>query len=341
MQINKYFKELNIEPISEVNIREKCEFANGVAMVMVEKLADYNLDYLKIVDILQHTEMYIAKIPKNLSPVNYSYLDGKMYISEDIKLDVRNEFVLHEVIHRIQEYRNKKEKLLQLGLCDVLETKIKGLALNEAAVQYIVQRILNGELKVIDIYGMKIPTVSKNYYPILTNLIEQITFLIGEDKLIDSTINSNNEFKYETIDMLGEDTYNAIESSFEQILEAKNKILKNKDKSIIDENIDLIKNVYINIQNKIMTSYFNKEFKRIKSMEQLKEFNAKLLKYKDYIGLNEVQTSYIDFFDAMQEQIKEKEQSFINKSLIIVKESRIAKVFNRIKNYIKSLVFQN
>ena len=341
MQINKYFKELNIEPISEVNIREKCEFANEVAMVMVDKLAAYNLDYLKIVDILQHTEMYIAKIPKNLSPVNYSYLDGKMYISEDIKLDIRNEFVLHEVIHRIQEYRNKKEKLLQLGLCDVLETKIKGLALNEAAVQYIVQRILNGELKVIDIYGMKIPTVSKNYYPILTNLIEQITFLIGEDKLIDSTINSNNEFKYETIDMLGEDTYNAIESSFEQILEAKNKILKNKDKSIIDENIDLIKNVYINIQNKIMTSYFNKEFKRIKSMEQLKEFNAKLLKYKDYIGLNEVQTSYIDFFDAMQEQIKEKEQSFINKSLIIVKESRIAKVFNRIKNYIKSLVFQN
>lgn len=341
MQINKYFKELNIEPISEVNIREKCEFANEAAMVMVEKLADYNLDYLKIVDILQHTEMYIAKIPKNLSPVNYSYLDGKMYISEDIKLDIRNEFVLHEVIHRIQEYRNKKEKLLQLGLCDVLETKIKGLALNEAAVQYIVQRILNGELKVIDIYGMKIPTVSKNYYPILTNLIEQITFLIGEDKLIDSTINSNNEFKYETIDMLGEDTYNAIESSFEQILEAKNKILKNKDKSIIDENIDLIKNVYINIQNKIMTSYFNKEFKRIKSMEQLKEFNAKLLKYKDYIGLNEVQTSYINFFDAMQEQIKEKEQSFINKSLIIVKESRIAKVFNRIKNYIKSLVFQN
>ena len=341
MQINKYFKELNIEPISEVNIREKCEFANEVAMVMVDKLAAYNLDYLKIVDILQHTEMYIAKIPKNLSPVNYSYLDGKMYISEDIKLDIRNEFVLHEVIHRIQEYRNKKEKLLQLGLCDVMETKIKGLALNEAAVQYIVQRILNGELKVIDIYGMKVPTLSKNYYPILTNLIQQITFLIGEDKLIDSTINSNNEFKYQTIDMLGEDTYNAIESSFEQILEAKNKILKNKDKSIIDENIDFIKNVYINIQNKIMTSYFNKEFKRIKSMEQLKEFNAKLLKYKDYIGLNEVQTSYIDFFDAMQEQIKEKEQSFINKSLIIVKESRIAKVFNRIKKYIKSLVFQN
>jgi len=341
MQINKYFKELNIEPISEVNIRERCEFANGVAMVMVEKLADYNLDYLKIVDILQHTEMYIAKIPKNLSPVNYSYLDGKMYISEDIKLDVRNEFVLHEVIHRIQEYRNKKEKLLQLGLCDVMETKIKGLALNEAAVQYIVQRVLNSESKVIDIYGMKIPTLSKNYYPILTNLIEQITFLIGEAKLIDSTINSNNEFKYDTIDILGEDTYNAIENSFEQILESNNKILKNTDKSIIEENIDLIKNIYIDIQNRIMTSFFNKEFKRIKSMEQLKEFNTKLLNYKDYIGSNEVQVLYIDFFKTMQELIKEKEQSFINKSLIVVKENKIINVFNRIKKYLKNLVFQN
>ena len=100
---------------------------------------------------------------------------------------------------------------------------------------------------------MKIPTLSKNYYPVLTNLIEQITFLIGEDKLIDSTINSNNEFKYNTIDILGEDTYNAIENSFEQILESNNKILKNTDKSIIEENIDLIKNIYI--KNELSSRY--------------------------------------------------------------------------------------
>lgn len=341
MHINKYFKELNIVPLSEIDIREKCEFANKVAMIIVDKFTDYDIDYLKIVDILQHTKIYIAKIPNNLSPVNYSYLDGKMYVSEDIELDTNNEFVLHEAIHRIQEYRNKKDKLIQLGLCDIMETKIKGLALNEAAVQYIVQRILNNETKVIDVYGMKIPTLSQNYYPILTNLIEQITFLIGEDKLIDSTINSNNEFKYNTIDILGEDTYNAIENSFEQILESKNKILKNTDKSIIEENIDLIKNIYIDIQNRIMTSFFNKEFKRIKSMEQLKEFNTKLLNYKDYIGSNEVQVVYIDFFKKMQELIKEKEQSFINKSLIVVKENKIINVFNRIKKYLKNLVFQN
>ncbi len=341
MHVNKYFKELNIVPISEVDIREKCEFANKTAMVIADKFADYNLDCLKIVDVLQHTEIYISKTPKNLSPINYSYLDGKMYISDKIKLDPNNEFVLHEAIHRIQEYRNKKDKLLQLGLCDVMETKIRGLALNEAAIQYIVQRILNGESKIIDIYGMKVPTLSKNYYPILTNLIQQITFLIGEDKLVDSTFNSNNEFKYETIDMLGEDTYNSIENSFEQILEAKNGLIKNKEQNTIDKNIESIKKIYIDIQNKIMTSYFNKEFKRIKSMEQLNSFSAKLVNYKDYIGSDAAQALYIDYFKTMQEQIKEKEQSFINKSLIVVKENRFVNVFNRIKNFIKNLVFQN
>ena len=340
MYINNYLEKMNIEPISEIGVRERCEFTNNIVATITENLVNYNLDYLKMLNILQNTEMYIAKIPKNLSPVNYLYLDGKMYISEDINLNPNNEFVLHEAIHRIQEYRNKKEKLIQLGLCDVMETKIKGLALNEAAIQYIVHRILNGESKIIDIYGMKVPTLSKDYYPILTNLIEQITFLIGEDKLIDSTINSNNEFKYEAIDMLGEDTYKAIENSFEQILEAKNVIIKNNEKSIIDENIELIKKIYVDIQNKIMVSYFNKEFKRIKSLEQLNSFSTKLVNHKDYIGSDEAQALYSDYFKTMQEQIKEKEQSFINKSLIVVKENRFVNIFNRIKKFIKNLVFQ-
>lgn len=341
MYINKYLKKMNIEPISEIRVKEKCEFANKVAMIMTDSLIDYNLDYLRIVDILQHTGMYIAKIPKNLSPVNYSYLDMKIYISDNINLDSNNEYVLHEVIHRIQEYRNKKEKLIQLGLCDVMETKIKGLALNEAAIQYIVQKVLKGTIEIVDIYNMRIPTISKNYYPILTNLIEQIAFLVGDDKLIDSTLNSNNEFKYETIDILGEDVYNSIEKSFEQILETKNLLLKDTDQSIFDKNVDLIKKVYIDTQSKIMNSYFSNQFKKIKNTEQLKDFSNKLVDYRQYIGSNEGQVLYSEFFQNMQDKIKEKEQSYINKALIVVKENKFTKVYNKIKNYFKSLVFQN
>ena len=339
MQINKYFKQLNIEPIAEVDIRKKCEFANRAAMVIVDKF--YDLDYLKIVDIIQHTQMYTAKIPNNLSPVNYSYLDGILYISEKLELDINNEFVLHEVIHRLQEYRNKKNKLLQLGLCDILETSIKGLALNEAAVQYIVKKVLNGENEIVEVYGMKIPTISKNYYPILTNLIEQMIFAVGENILVDSTLNSNNEFKYSAIDLMGESTYYEIQNNFDKIMDVKNQILKNENQTNVKENIDLIKRIYIETQHKILTSYFNKELKAVKDIDQLKVFGDKLLKYRNLIGSDEGQALYDEYYKEMLNKIQEKEFSFQNRALIVVKENKIINVFKRIKNYIQKVIFQN
>lgn len=339
MYINKYFKQLNIEPIAEIDIREKCEFANRAAMAIVDKF--YDLDYLKIVDIIQHTQMYTAKIPNNLSPVNYSYLDEILYISEKIELDINNEFVLHEVIHRLQEYRNKKNKLLQLGLCDILETSIKGLALNEAAVQYIVKKVLNGENEIVEVYGMKIPTISKNYYPILTNLIEQMIFAVGENILVDSTLNSNNEFKYSAIDSMGESTYYEILNNFDKIMDVKNQILKNENQTNVKENIDLIKRIYIETQHKILTSYFNKELKAVKDIDQLKVFGDKLLKYRNLIGSDEGQALYDEYYKEMLNKIQEKEFSFQNRALIVVKENKIINVFKRIKNYIQNVIFQN
>lgn len=339
MYINKYFKQLNIEPIAEIDIREKCEFANRAAMAIVDKF--YDLDYLKIVDIIQHTQMYTAKIPNNLSPVNYSYLDEILYISEKIELDINNEFVLHEVIHRLQEYRNKKNKLLQLGLCDILETSIKGLALNEAAVQYIVKKVLNGENEIVEVYGMKIPTISKNYYPILTNLIEQMIFAVGENILVDSTLNSNNEFKYSAIDSMGESTYYEIQNNFDKIMDVKNQILKNENQTNVKENIDLIKRIYIETQHKILTSYFNKELKAVKDIDQLKVFGDKLFKYRNLIGSDEGQVLYDEYYKEMLNKIQEKEFSFQNRALIVVKENKIINVFKRIKNYIQNVIFQN
>ena len=301
----------------------------------------YDLDYLKIVDIIQHTQMYTAKIPNNLSPVNYSYLDEILYISEKIELDINNEFVLHEVIHRLQEYRNKKNKLLQLGLCDILETSIKGLALNEAAVQYIVKKVLNGENEIVEVYGMKIPTISKNYYPILTNLIEQMIFAVGENILVDSTLNSNNEFKYSAIDSMGESTYYEIQNNFDKIMDVKNQILKNENQTNVKENIDLIKRIYIETQHKILTSYFNKELKAVKDIDQLKVFGDKLFKYRNLIGSDEGQVLYDEYYKEMLNKIQEKEFSFQNRALIVVKENKIINVFKRIKNYIQNVIFQN
>ena len=333
MYINKHFKELNIEPLYKIDIREKCDFANKVAILLLDTFPEYDLDYLKIVDLLQHTDMYMAKVPKNLSPVNYSYKDEAMYISDEIKLDLNNEFIWHEVIHRIQEGRNKKNQLMQLGLCSILETKVQGLAMNEAAIQYIVHKMLKSEDQMVDIYEMKIPTISKNYYPIITNLIEQICFVLGDKWLIDSCLKSKIDFKYHTIDDLGEGNYFTIQANFDKILEAKDNVLKCEN---VNENIEIIKTTYIETEQLILTSYFDRIFKRIETMQELKKYEKKLFHYRFLIGSNEAQNIYIEYYNKQKEKIKQLEFDLQHKALIVSKDNIINRIFRKLVQWRRS-----
>ena len=338
MYTNKHYKELSIEPIENINAREKCEIANKAAILLLDSFPEFNLDYLNIVDLLQHTDMYISKVPENLSPVNYSYTDETFYISDEIELNIENEFFLHEIIHRIQEYRTKKNKLLSLGICNVLETKIEGLAINEAAIQYLVCKILKKEQKIVRIYNMNIQTISNSYYPIITNLIEQIAFLLGDKFLIDSALNSKEDFKYNTIDYLGETNYFTIQKNFDKILEAKDNILKNKD---YIENVSTIQNVYVETQKIIFTSYFERIFKRIETIDELKKYSKKLFHYRHLIGANNAEYYYVEYYRNKKEEIKQKEYELEHMSLMVVKDSAVLKAFRKIKDYISRFIFQN
>ena len=69
-----------------------------------------------------------------------------------------------------------------------------------------------------------------------------------------------------------------------------------------------------------MNSYFSNQFKKIKNTEQLKDFSNKLVEYRQYIGSNEGQVLYSEFFQNMQDKIKEKEK---NESENISEEVRV------------------
>lgn len=338
MSTNKHYKELKIEPIENINAREKCEIANKAAILLLDSFPEFNLDYLNIVDLLMHTDMYLSKVPENLSPVNYSYTDETFYISDEIEINIENEFFLHEIIHRIQEYRTKKNKLLSLGICNVLETKIEGLAINEAAIQYLVCKILKKEQKIVRIYDMNIPTISNSYYPILTNLIEQMVFLLGDSFLIDSALNSKEDFKYNTINNLGEANYFTIQNNFDKILEAKDNILKNKD---YIENVSTIQNLYVETQKIIFTSYFERIFKRIETIKELNEYNKKLFNYRYLIGSNDAEYYYVKYYRNKKEEIKQKEYELEHMSLMVVKDSAVLKAYRKIKDYISRFIIQD
>lgn len=341
MNLNKYFKQLQIEPIQEVDIRKKCELANKITMLLIDTFPEYDLDYLKIVDLLQHTKMYIVKIPEKLSPVNYLYQEQAIYISDQIELNEKNEFLLHEVIHKIQEYKNKRGQLIQFGICNVFETKIQGLAINEAAIQYIVEKMLKKENTSVEVYEMKIPTISKNYYPIITNLIQQLSLVIGERWIIDSTLNSNEEFKYNAIDYLGEENYFIIQTNFDEILKSKDEILENSN--ILEEQkiVKKIKTLYIETQQLILTSYFDNIINKIETEKELNIYHKKLIKYRELIGSYEGLENYYKYYFEKEKEIKKLRQNLKNQALIPISDNKIVKIFKKIKDYVEKLIFQN
>lgn len=89
--------------------------------------------------------MYYAEIPEGLSQANYIYKNSTMYFLNNINLDEMNEFVFHECIHIIQENKNKKNQIVKMGLCSINDITVTGMALNEAAIQYMISKVLKNK----------------------------------------------------------------------------------------------------------------------------------------------------------------------------------------------------
>lgn len=341
MAINKFFKERKIEPINELDIKKRVEFAYNSALLLLESFQNSKLDYLKILDKLQRMKIVVAETPKNISPVNYSYIEETLYVSDRIDLSIENEFILHEVIHRVQEKKNKSGKLTNFGLCNVLDTKIYGLAINEASIQYLVAKILNNPLEIVQLYNMKIPTISKRYYPMVTNLVEQLVFLLGDELLIDSVLNSNDEFKFNAIDNLGEANYVKIQANFDKILDTKNSVMDSKDENLIMEKCVCIRNLYLETQELILKSYFNNYYKQIDTLDELKDYERKLNQYEELIGSEDGIKMYKNYLKEQKEKIEILKQKLSNRALVVVSDNIISRMFRKIKQIILGLVVPN
>ena len=202
MDNSQKLNELGINVLRKLESDEKEKIAKEVTIKLNNIFIKYNLLSSEIYEILVNTDMYLAEVPQGISPANYIQQNSSLYFSEELDLNEPNEYIIHECIHRIQDYKNKKKKLKQLGICYFTETKINGLAINEAAIQYVSSKALNRRRKYANVYDMDIKTLNPKYFPVLTNIIEQLVFILGEEKLVDSLFNNNNEFRYNLIDNL-------------------------------------------------------------------------------------------------------------------------------------------
>ena len=280
--------------------------AKNVAQKIVAAFPELDMKLGEVFIKLSQLKMYYAEVPKGYSEANYFYKNSSIYFNCEVPIDEIEKYAIHECIHYLQERKDKAGFLLRLGLCDLTQYKVHGLALNEAAVQYATAKATKEPKDSVKYYGISFETISPTCYPLICNLIAQMAYVTGEKVLFDSTFNSNDNFKEEFIDKTSETTYYKLEKKFDRILKLEENLLKLNNKMELSDNLNSglnkkrlkikneIQKTFMESQELIITSYFDKVFNTISNLEQVENYRRSLYNFKDLVG-------YVDGIDTFNE----------------------------------------
>ena len=355
MSIESELKKDGIEVVKKLDTLKINSLASNIASKLCKTFPSLNLNQEELFIKLSRLDMYIAKMPEGMAEANYFYKNCSIYFNEHIPEEDLEEFAIHECIHHIQEVKDKKDYLIRMGLCDYTEFKIYGLGLNEAAVQFMASKVIGIEKEAVKYFGINFSTTSPSYYPLECCLIEQLAYLVGEDILFDSTLNSNDNFKNKLIEAISYKSFMAIQNAFDDILYREEEIVKlnNKIANIDDRNKkvdnmfkkiqelkDEITLTFMRTQNLVISSYFDSAFEKIDNLENLENFRRKLYHFKDYIGSAEGYTFFNDYYVQKMDELEKKynllENGGIDTSLVVVtkKTNFIVAIFRAIRKLI-------
>ncbi len=311
MSIESDLRKDGIEVLKKLDTLKVNSIARNVSIKLCETFPNFNLNQNELFIKLSRLNMYIAKMPEGMSEANYFYKNCSIYFNKHIADDDIEEFAIHECIHYVQEIKDKKNYLIRMGLCDYTEFKIYGLGLNEAAVQLMSSKVLGIPKEYVKYFNISFETTSPSYYPLECCLVNQLAYIVGEDILFESTINSNNIFKEKLIKLTNYKTYMEIQNSIdkillmeEEIIKINNKIIqiddRNKKVDSMTKKVDSLKksitSTFIKTQNLIITSYFDKAFYNISDLEKVENYRRKLYEFKNYLGVIEGYTYFNNYY---------------------------------------------
>lgn len=346
MSIEKDLKKEGIEVINKLDTLSINSLASAVANKLCRAFPNEHFVYQNLFINLSRLPMYVAKIPEGLAEANYFYKNSSVYFKDGLTVDELEKFAVHEFIHHIQEIKDNKGNLLRLGLCEIGDFKTYGLGLNEAAVQLASSKALNQKEDVVKYYGISLPTKSPIYYPIICNLLEQLIYITGEDTLWDSMFNCTDTFKETCIELLGENNFLKIQDNFDKILDIEEKIIT-MNNNLMNDDLDEVKahkislkienqksklkETFFNTQNLIFSSYFDREFNKIHTTNEIDLYRMELYNYKNYLGISEDYNAFNDYYINKMIALDERYTQIINNvALVPIKNSVWSKLFKSI-----------
>ena len=359
MSIESDLKKDGIEVVEKLDTLKVNSIARNISVKLCETFPNYGLNSNNLFIKLSRLDMYKAKIPEGMAEANYFYKNSSIYFNEHIQDDDLEEFAIHECIHYLQEVKDKKNYLIRMGLCDYTEFKIYGLGLNEASVQLMASKVNGIPKEYVKYFGISFETTSPSYYPLVCCLANQLAYLVGEDILFESTLNSNDNFKEKFASLTSPKTFMAIQNAFDDILNAEEEIIKlnNKIANVDDRNkrvdgmlkkIDELKSeislTFMRTQNLIISSYFNNTFNFISNLEEVENYRRKLYSFKDYLGSMEGYSFFNDYYVDKMMQLEEKYNALercenipIERAIKVI--SKKENMFRRFIAAIKKLLF--
>lgn len=355
MSVESDLKKDGIEVIKKLDTLRTNSIARIVSISLCEAFPDFNLNQNDLFIKLSRLNMYIAKMPEGMAEANYFYKNSSIYFNSHIDDNDLEEFAIHECIHYLQEVKDKNNCLLRMGLCDYTEFKIYGLGINEASVQLMASKVLAIPKEYVKYYNISFETNSPTYYPLECCLVNQLAYLVGENIIFESTINSNNNFKKKMIEIIGYKAFMKIQNSIDDILYTEEKIIKINNKIIkIDDRNKKVDNMikkinylkkyitstFITTQNLIISSYFDKSFTFINDLDDVEIYRKRLYNFKDYLGCTEGYTYFNDYYVDKMMKLEEKYNSLENSAtsgsssmyLVKKKNSKILAFFRYLKN---------
>lgn len=354
MSIESDLRKDGITVVAPLDTLSVNTIARDVAEKLCKAFPNQHFIFQNLFIALSRIPMYIADIPEGFAEATYFYKNSSMYFKQGLKLDEMEIFAVHEFIHYLQEIKDKKGRLLRLGLCDFDDIKACGMGLNEGAVQLMASKANNSEEEIVKYYGISLPTTSPSYYPVLCNLVKQMAYVAGEASLYDSTFYGSDKFKETFSNLCGLDNFLKIQSNLDKIMETEEKAIKLNNKLMsdncegmkaqkvakkIEKCKDKIKNLFFETQNLIYSSYFNMQFSKISTTADIDEYRLKLYNYKNYMGISDNYSDFNEFYINKMMDLDNKYENIMNNTdLAVVSHSKIARFFRKIRSILSATV---
>ena len=317
MSIESDLKKDGIKVVGPLDTLSVNTMSRNIAEKICKAFPEQNFIFQNLFIALSRIPMYIAEIPDGFAEATYFYKNSSMYFKQGLKLDQLEKFAVHEFIHYLQEIKDKKGRLVRLGLCDYGDLKICGMGLNEGAVQLMASKVIEAPEEIVKYYGISLSTNSPSYYPLLCNLVNQMAYVTGPQALYDSTFYGSDTFKKRFTDLCGLDNFLKVQANLDKILEIEEKaiVLNNK---LLRDDVEGMKAQRI-----------------AKKVEQW----VKLYNYKNYMGISENYSDFNEFYINKMMDLDNKYENIMNNTdIAVVSNSVVAKFFRKIRAALSATV---